>query len=1115
MNYGLVLLEICAIFASYLILFMPISFATNVNIYFGGYEQAEVDLDPNNEVLASVTTNSVDNTVTVSVKNKTSRQISQVVIYKCKDNDPATCVSTITPEANSGNLVKAYDWSELADTGSGYPQTGYLIIVIELEGTTSTWYGYRYRIRKYNANSFDPVYSWNMNDINVYAKTSPMVSKIRDFILANGMIPFNTGWTEKVTLIGASIYHEIHSDNPPANFTTEVASNNEITVLDSKYSLAFPMVGSEFYNPMPFYLNPSYTCGNNDCEASLGETTQNCCYDCACPAFQYCDVSVGCRSESLIVLELVGQQQTGITNCYFDHNINVHAKITGAPSGMTILNQSYKLGSQSEQIATCTESNGVYDCVVVVPAANPCTGTNYILGPNVLNFEVSYPNGTGTRTKKLTVSFPDITVGSWTCGQYGCEASLGEDDAKCCYDCPCTGPNEYCDFQPGDLSTTQCKPDLTSNDLQISNVDPLNFYTHTYGDSISFTAEIINKPDGLLTVTPNCSVNCVANSGLGCTASCSVSCSSIISNDASIYNSTCSMDLYIANYNVTDQYTLYPTLNYFIIYNNGTIQASNTLSNEFAAIIFDAHWCGDGTCNPDEDSSTCCYDCECLDGWYCDTPTISHASTGDVCKSITPIDVLIGQPTPTELPDSMYQGIVNVDVLVQNVPSGASLQPSCMLADGVVYCIVSCSNINATGDALCQITVPSMDYLDSSVAPYYDSSQDKIILPQNSLNISLVFPNGSSTTSMIFPFPLPDISINVTYHCGIDGCEANLGETVDNCCIDCGCQYPADQYCYTGTELAGQCLNSDELYLIFENTFPSDFGCTIAEHEGDCIFTRSLGVRTHVPNPPDDLQIVTTWYENRNKTWDANCMKLPNGSNYSCSLVLENLQGSSEGLLNIGIKLGFTVSYTVNNTRITQNLTTDFDVNVTREKSEYVKTCEAQLADMEDQLSDLKDDKKLIETILYVWMGIATALTICCYTPPCSAACSWCCIGAYWGWCILACVAGVLLPMLDEIKAEMESIKDQRAVACATNDFSGLSGSNGASSGLGNAMISTVLLIICVVCVLQGLGSGSPNGGQTGGAGGTVPPSTPSGAPIYNTPYYGPPASTWQTPMFV
>jgi len=1086
MDYKAMVIGTFAILAAYIILFMPISFATDVSIYFGTTKLAEAELDPEDKILINVNTDDDDDEVTITVSNNTaSHQLSQVVIYKCQGLGPADCISTKTPDSFSGNTQRTYGWSELADTTTGYPQTGYLIVLVELPGAVGTWNGFIYKIYKYDQHSgFDPVESKSLSNIDLYSLSgdSSLINKIGDFIETNGMIPFNPDWTIKVVLTGAMGFHEIYSSNPPAGFLTETETNYELTGLFSNYSLAFPLVGSEFYNPITFNLNPSYTCGNGNCESGLGEHSGNCCYDCGCYVGHYCDLNLGCRGENIIGLGLVGQQQTGIEDCRSEHMINVHAEVIGAPTGMVVTGQYYKLGSQQTQAAVCTESGGVYDCPITVPADPGCSGGDYELGPNSLIFNISYPDGPNTKTQTLTKPFPDIVVGSWTCGLAGCEATIGEDWSNCCYDCPCTGENEYCDYYEGNFSSTRCMPDLMDVNLQVLDVDPTDFYVYNgvTGDSITFLAQITNKPRSLSPlITPGCSISCFTDESAPCTVSCGVSCSSLASQSPGIYNSTCSMSFYISDYAETETYHLQTALNYNITYENGSsADIDRTLSNEFAEIVVHEHWCGDGVCTSDESPDSCCFDCACPSGQYCDTQNPDQPNASDMCRPLGPIDLSISQPHPLEFLDSMFQHAIDVSVHINNTPSSAALSPVCSFAGGDVMCSASCQPIDSSGDSICEIIVPSMDY---KTSPYYDNTTNRIILSSNTLDMVLEFSDGFSTANKSFAFSIPTVRIEPTFHCGNDECEVQFNESWQNCCIDCPC-LDANEYCYTDqlSNLAGQCFDANEINLVLTGVDPAVPNCTIQYYRERCQFMRPLNIRAVVPRAPDDMEVITEFYEFDGTNHDLLCYSDPHGQNenYTCATVLPPIDGEDGGELDMDFRLWLTVRYTANGTTRVQNISAaipDFGVN--RVKSERVMACERVKDELDSKEAKLERDK----TMLYVFLGIATAIATyicwsaytCCAATPACGACAWLTILCGIALMVVGCIGGMLNSKVEQLQSEVEQLEQQEMTLCQASDAAGLRSALGGVKDTGMSMLGITLGVVCAVgaiVAMNGLG---------------------------------------------
>ena len=1087
MRYGIVALEVVAIISCYLMLNLPVVAAVSINIYYrDGTKVETTSLQPDGDIARTVAANSAANTVSVNVSGKTAKQISRVVIYKCRGLDPAACISSATPESFSGGAQKTYQWSELADRTTGYPQTGKLLVLVEVAGATSEWQGFYYKIYKSDQFGFDPVVPQDLAGADVYAEAG-MAAQVKSFIESKNMIPFNANWVARVVLSGATGFHEIFSSSPPAGMQAEANASNTITEAGADFAFVFPSSASGFLNALALTINPSYTCGNGVCELAAGESSSNCCYDCSCPYGQYCDTGIKqCRSEGMANLALVGQQQTMISNCNVEHTITIHAKIEGAPNGMHVTGQSYRLASQAARPTACTLSGSVYSCTIAVPADPSCGGAAYTLGPNSLSFSITYDNGTQTASKTIATSFPDVTVGSWACGNGACQAGLGEDESTCCYDCPCAGAGRYCDFATGNYTSARCMQPLTSNNLQVSSVRPVHFFTHSAGNSISFLSQITSKPRGLsAAVTPGCSMDCVTQGGASCTASCSgIACSQVQSSSPNIYNSTCTMGFSISNYNATRSYSLYPAINYTITYNNGSaVQITKTLRNAFATISIGAHWCGDGTCNPDETSAGCCYDCSCQSGQYCDTKDKNYHTQGDACRLLSPIGMSIDGFSKTQFVDSMFQHNTLTTVYVSAAPSGAELLPSCSFAAGNVGCYASCSAVNDTGGAFCNITVPPIYY---KTSPYYDSTAKIITLPGNRLNISLQFNNGSRLVGRVFMFGMPDIKITPTFHCGNGVCETDLVENDQSCCIDCACP-GADMYCYTGVSLAGQCLNASDLNLVIARTNPARPNCTIQYYRGKCQFIRPVEIYAVVPGAPDDIYVMGSFYRFDNATYDINCVAAPfdQNENYTCSAALPEISGENGGLIGKDFGLTFTVTYTLNGTTKTQNITASMpNWTLNRVKSDRVMECEKVMKDLESKKKDLESKKGMLN----IFLGMAAALAAVMCTLAAISDGGWivlCGIALV----VLGCIGGMLQGAVDKLQGEVDNLKQQRESLCASSDPSDMKKALKDSKGSGSSGLSTVLGIICAIGIIVSLyGIGQVIGPAAAPVGGEAAP---------------------------
>jgi len=552
LDWKLICLQVFAIAASYLILFIPVSSATTVSIFQyqgSGSDTAVVEYEQ--KIGITVLPSAASGTVRIAVVNTTDTKINQVKIYKCGNSNPSDCASNVIPDLYSSGVDHTYQWSELANSTAGKHQTGHVLILAEMLSGSAEWVGSFQKVFRNTPTSNFITDSDDLSTIAVYAYDSAMPAVV-NFINEENMIPFNSNWVVSVVLSGVNAIHKIFADDFSDVLEEAEVHENTITSMPADYMFAFGESSSgSYFNPIALNLNPTYTCGNGVCEASKAENSGNCCFDCPCGDGFFCDSGLReCRADSQVTLELVGQE-TGISDCRYSHEITVYVRISEPfPTGMVVTGQTYQISGNPVGNAACTESGGLYTCTLIVPADPGCTGQESVIGPNKIMFGISYDDGDGTASRVLERPFDDIRIGSWTCGAYGCESGLGEDFTNCCYDCPCEGDGKYCSYKPGDYDDMSCKADLVDNDLQISKVNPRNFYMHSGNDYVSFIAKIVNKPRGLSSVSPSCDVDCARDDGGDCDVACTMtsqSCVEKVSASEGIYNSSCSMRFTISD----------------------------------------------------------------------------------------------------------------------------------------------------------------------------------------------------------------------------------------------------------------------------------------------------------------------------------------------------------------------------------------------------------------------------------------------------------------------------------------------------------------------------------------------------------------------------------------
>ena len=1088
MNLKLIVLGVFAIVSSYLLLSIPLTSATNVKIYYNGAYQSSVQYNPQSLIKKDVSVES--GSVKIGISNTTAgASVERVYVYSCKGLAPDACISSVSPEAGEGNFAAAYPWNSVADRTAGYPQKANFIILVKISSAGKVfWTGFWQWIERTDASTYT-AYESRTSEMEVHAKDIDDVAAIRNFIANNMLIPFNPEWVTRIVFPPASGLYLIKSglqEIENQQFTTSVIAQNQLTSIDKDHGFAFADISNSVFSPVTLNLNPDYTCGNNNCETPLGESQANCCMDCGCQNGYYCDSGYGCRQTAGISLSLYGTPVTKVSNCNQQHVLNIVARINNPPTGMSIASARYKLGSSPYQTASCSGGSGtgyIFSCPVTVPAVPGCDAGTYKIGPNYINFSISYPNGASTASGHIAASFPEITIGSYTCGSNGCESSLGESESVCCYDCGC--PSGYCDVQASQPEAGACKQDPSNQNLRVLGLNPPSFYTHKAGDHVSFLYQVSNSPMTLAVSGQACSIRCSRNDGQACTATCDVSCSKASSSDASVYNSSCSMGFSIAAYDPLKGYSLFPTLNVSVSYKNGSANTlQRVLSSAVPTISIGAHWCGDRKCDPDESSLTCCYDCPCAQGQYCDTKDLTYRSEGDSCRQKPEIQLeSIGS---TAFTDSYEEHAINVTGHVSGRPGGLQLTPFCSLDS--IACYSSCEETggdSSTYGFLCQIIVPSIDYNTSAL---YDPATKKITINPNGLNLTLSYNNGPSKQTDSFSFAIPESVINVIPRCGNDICERSVGETGKTCCTDCEClkDYGKGYFCYQGKSPNGECLSTSAIDMRIQSIEPDPVKCTILQLGGKCIFTQSLKVYPLVLNPPSDLEVIDSYYRinNSGNYTPLNCYKITGEEgNYSCSIALENIPKSSPGKETRTIDLKMSMGYTLSGALMVANLSDQKAFTVSREYSEAVESCLQQQQSIDRKLKDLKKDKTLYTILAIIFFIISLVFWIIYYIS-----CSETCTDTYKTIAIIAAIVGgcglaYALNRLSSIDGKIQQLQAQKQQICASSTFGGLSSSTSSATNWIYTIGQLYGSITCTMGVTGAVGGLSWGGTNSAGSG--------------------------------
>ncbi len=1067
MNYKNVFMGVFAILAATLIFDLPVVGATQINIYYdvggGTYiKQDDVTIEPENLIDKTVSVQSIGASwinvkVIINITNGGMGDLESVHIYKCKDLSPSDCVETETPDMysivnNDLDLEMLWgDVSQIIISCSSNPgsclEIANLFFLFKVNDNGKTvWVGIWNKIERRTYDFASPyLFEYSLDEIDLYAQAGFAVP-VKEFIQTYLTIPFNPAWVSAAIFKGADSLYELSIassglQQSSPNFYTQDHTNDTVHSITRDYSFIFSEASQDIFNPTTLRLNPSFFCGQYGCETELGETSANCCYDCPCSEGYYCDGGTEgiCKLESLISLSLYEPPNTTITNCNEQHVINVTAKVDYAPSDTDLTRSEYKL-NETVYSTQCEEIlSNVYRCPITIPPIPGCQEGEYAIGPNYLNFTISYTDGPNAKSKDLVLQFPDITVGSFTCGQDGCESELGENSNNCCYDCGC--PNGYCDIASGaQPNTGTCRQDITVNNLQIT-ANPTHFYTHNNisGDRVDIVLQITDAPLSMEITSSSCEMDCLNN----CSVSCGVSCSEISSSDPNIFNASCLLTFLISDYNKTIDYSLFPTMNISVIYTNGSFgDVNKTFSKLFSTISVGSSWCGDDVCAPDENQLNCCYDCGCPEGYYCDTANSAAPTVGDSCKSEDGIRLVVDGVEVTTFDYSDMSHYTVLMAHVENAPSSLNGSTSCMFGDGSsLYCNMVCERFGTDPSShilQCNLSIPVIDY---KTSPFYNPSTRQIVIGPNTMNYSVTFNNGSGLISKELSDDFSNIVINVKPRCGTGAgylgfeaercmpynrtlaCETDLGESSATCCCDCPC--PSGQYCDINANGGrGRCISIAEIHLVTDEFDPQPLECEIDQTRNFCVFYEQMDIDLHI-EPTANYSFVSASYEmdgEKRELWSC----IPGSDNspwnkYNCSIVIAPIESETdiyEGTITKDIELSVEIESTgLLHTTVTD--TGNFQIKKVEGKA---------LETLEEQLETFEADKRKWNTIKNVIIAVLVILALwclctclpLCYGEPC---CPWPSCGDCWG--IYSCIVAVILPFLISVINKINEIENQ------------------------------------------------------------------------------------------
>lgn len=1092
-------------FGIFLLISLPFTQATTLNIIYDGFSPVPVILpdivDGLKQGQITAKKNGQDYSITISLSlnqnfYKRSKQTLQTLyLYPCKSLDLLTCTKTVQPQSypfdNKTTLDLSLPWSSLRD-GATYPQTGNILIVMKTNNPTPSFVSSWHRLVRETSN--DPPVHFT-TDIGSADITVPRLEDrdiVKNFIEQTAMIPASN--IESILFTQATTIAELSSDSPPPFSAGQKNTNELFPPLPRLYDIVFPQSSQQFNGVSLIQNAQGYICGDSVCTSAPNgdESASTCCYDCGCPSGQYCDLSLGCKPLSEVSLEIIPPTDTHVSNCNQQHTIMITARLNNPPSDLAVLSQRATIDGTQKFSISCSFSGDAYSCPVPVPPEPNCDEGSFVYSDNSLTFDISYTDGQSSQMRSLTTPFPDITIGSWMCGDARCDSSLGENSANCCYDCPCAS-GQYCDIAiGGDVKSGQCRAEPSDTSISLFNISPTSFLSYTStGNKITFSYSLSPPPQSLTLGVESCSTTCISDTE--CSAPCSVSCTKD-DNEAS-----CSLSFTIVNYNNLKSYSVRPLLTVPFTYYNGPSRVSTSISSLLPLYAFGPFFCGDLTCNsPDETVTNCCFDCGCPVGQYCSTLSTDTSSPTDMCIADS-LQLVIDRVTPISFTDQRSIHTVNISAHIENIPA-ADVQLrgnpySCSLWGGSIDCTLQCRSFPRQGSSRpleCEITLPSITYPDAS----------SFILSPNSLSVIVDYNNASTVSRRILRATLPDLSITQTAHCGFDSCETYLGESAANCCIDCPCRtdpsFGSTYVCAPGgTEPASQCVPSSSISVVVQEMHPDPLTCMILPPQGGggCTFVDSLIFDFTVLNAPSSFKIIDSSKDFDGNITHIDCLPFIAGNNtFRCFFQMPKIEEKgppgprfssiSPGEESKHIRFIFDTSYTDNKQIVTTKMGTSTNFTIFKDGSQ-IQSCQEQAENMDGKIDKHERNNNIINTFLYFVWGVVVVEAIRCglcqipwgksecppllgLFPPTS------CTSAKSMGIIAACVTSVLLPFKQQTEGAISKAKAEREAVCAAPDQLSL---NNAVDGLGDSsyiIAQGVTTLVCLIGVFAGgLSSGS------------------------------------------
>jgi hypothetical protein len=487
----IIILQIFAVVASYLIAAMPLTSAVQMSI-IKGTEQTTASLPDLSELVQKEISYPYQGNlqyVRIKLYNKTvNNVINKVYMYKCRGFSPTECLNSmqpvvsINPITNDVFFDQTFSWN---DVKSGTVANFLILAKLNINGKR-VWTGDWTKITYQGPGSFESK-TYTISELQLYAKSDVSIADVKTYIENNYSVPSN--WIDHSifsTIEGMSVtnIYEIsgneNSIDPSGtgvpSFSRSNTTGNTFNGINKDWGFVFGGDG-KIASPIAFYSNAGIipaTCGNNRREGSeqCDGTDSS-----ACPG--QCS---GCRCPTAGANLFIDDWQPRTIKCSDSGSITVTAHVNNPGTIGNLLSYNYTVNGVkvSPPAVVCSQQAGKqysYTCDIRIQNIPNCNSLGAT--PN-LNLIFGYVNNVQLTSDSFMIT---ITSSTQTCGnniREGSEQCDGTDSPQCLGQCrtDCICPGE--------------SPQLT---LSITSASPNPFNCES-DSTLAIGATVTNQPSG-------------------------------------------------------------------------------------------------------------------------------------------------------------------------------------------------------------------------------------------------------------------------------------------------------------------------------------------------------------------------------------------------------------------------------------------------------------------------------------------------------------------------------------------------------------------------------------------------------------------------------------------